>query len=101
MIAIEGMQSAHMPLHPHSLLYKIHVWRCRYDQFTFDITQALQNSSGNSHELLVEVTDPSGGSPTHYCMLILYNPWMSSYALDVKYGLSNLHDTNGYKLLLQ
>ncbi|DBB10511.1 hypothetical protein WJX82_011175 [Trebouxia sp. C0006] len=30
-----------------------------YDQFTFDITQALQNSSGNSHELLVEVTDPS------------------------------------------
>ena len=33
-----------------------------YDKFTFDITQALQNSHGHSHELMVEVTDPSGQS---------------------------------------
>ena len=32
----------------------------RFDQFTFDITQALQNAAGASHELLVQVTDPSG-----------------------------------------
>lgn len=33
---------------------------CRYDRFTFDITQALEKAPGSCHELLVEVTDPSG-----------------------------------------
>lgn len=37
-----------------------------YDRFTFDITSALQNgSSGSVHELLVEVTDPSGACHAH------------------------------------
>lgn len=33
---------------------------CRYDKFSFDVTQALQQAPGNHHELLLEVTDPSG-----------------------------------------
>lgn len=44
---------------------------CRYDRFTFDITSALQNgSSGSVHELLVEVTDPSGDHTT-FCTTTL------------------------------
>ena len=42
---------------------------CRYDKFSFDITQALQNATGSSHELLVEVTDPSGWC--HYLHRVL------------------------------
>ena len=33
---------------------------CRYDKFSMDITQALQNAHTGSHEILVQVSDPSG-----------------------------------------
>lgn len=33
---------------------------CRFDKFSMDITQALGQAQGGTHEILVQVSDPSG-----------------------------------------
>ena len=44
---------------------------CRYDKFSFDITDAVEgHADGHKHELLVQVFDPTGATllpKPHYC----------------------------------
>lgn len=44
---------------------------CRYDKFSFDITEAIEGQpAGHEHELLVQVFDPTGITPqTFFCVL--------------------------------
>ena len=41
---------------------------CRYDRFSFDITDALQgHASNHQHEVLVQVFDPTGNTRHTIC----------------------------------
>ena len=54
---------------------------CRYDSFSFDITSAMQNGSGSVHQLLVEVTDPSGDHTalcTNHPVCLSHTAWSGS-----------------------
>lgn len=65
----EGWAGQQVLLHFGAVDWQAHVWvnsidlgtHCGgYDKFSFDITQVLRSAAaGNSHELMVEVTDPS------------------------------------------